>query len=651
MAPPSRGRRVAVISLALIAIFALSVVLFDLKSFIEARVEAATGREFSIQGDLDVDFSLKPRIRAEDIVLGNASWSESPNMLEVELLDFRIDLLELIKRRIVFPELRLVQPKLLLEKDVDGEPNWVFEEKEEKEPAKFPEIHRFVIERGRLDYRAPEERAELTVAVATEPPEPPQTEQMIDIEGGGKYNGEAFELKGRTGSVFALRDRANPFPLDLKMAVGQTRAATKGTITDPQEIKGLDLKLTIEGPDLARLYSLTGVVLPETPPYRLSGQLTKEGATWGFRDFAGRMGDSDLSGTATVDTARKRKFLRGEVTSKRLDFDDLGPLVGAPPKTSPGETASPEQKERAARQEAREDVLPDKPFKLDRLRAMDADVKFRGKQIVGTRLPLDDMVTHVVLEDGVVTLKPLNFGVAGGDLASNIVLDARSNPIETRAELRARNLRLDQLFPDVKLTKGSVGVLGGRAKLAMRGNSPALMLGSANGDLGLAMEGGEISNLLIEFAGIDIAEALSLYVTKDKNIAIRCLVGDFGLKDGVALANVFVFDTTDTIVTGDGKISFENETLHLVLYPKPKDMSILALRVPLTITGTFKHPKASPDKGALALKGGAALALGALVGPLAAILPLIETGPGKDSECARLIAQAKEVREPVKPKK
>ncbi len=79
----------------------------------------------------------------------------------------------------------------------------------------------------------------------------------------------------------------------------------------------------------------------------------------------------------------------------------------------------------------------------------------------------------------------------------------------------------------------------------------------------------------------------------------------------------------------------------------PKDPSPLSLRVPFDVKGTFKKKQVTPDKGKLALKAGAAIALGA-INPLAALLPLIETGPGKDSDCAALIARAKGEGVPVK---
>jgi hypothetical protein len=64
----------------------------------------------------------------------------------------------------------------------------------------------------------------------------------------------------------------------------------------------------------------------------------------------------------------------------------------------------------------------------------------------------------------------------------------------------------------------------------------------------------------------------------------------------------------------------------------------LSARSPLNVTGTFKDPSFTPDVKALAARGGAAVLLGTLLTPLAALIPLIEWGPGKDSDCSGLIA-------------
>ena len=101
---------------------------------------------------------------------------------------------------------------------------------------------------------------------------------------------------------------------------------------DPLRLRDFDLQLALSGADMEDLYPLIGVVTPSTPPYQLDGRFTRDNTTWHYDNFKGVVGDSDLSGDASVDTGRARPFLRANLVSRRLDFDDLAGFVGAAPK-------------------------------------------------------------------------------------------------------------------------------------------------------------------------------------------------------------------------------------------------------------------------------------------------------------------------------
>jgi uncharacterized protein involved in outer membrane biogenesis len=148
---------------------------------------------------------------------------------------------------------------------------------------------------------------------------------------------------------------------------------------------------------------------------------------------------------------------------------------------------------------------------------------------------------------------------------------------------------------------------------------------------------GRISNLLLEYAGIDIEESLKFLIGGDKTVPIRCAFGDFSVRQGVMTSNRLVFDTTDTVILGEGTISLRDERLDLRLKPMPKDHSLFSLRSPLILSGTFKDPSFRPDLKVVTLRGIAAAVLATLAPP-AALIPLFETGPGKDANCSLAVA-------------
>ena len=213
------------------------------------------------------------------------------------------------------------------------------------------------------------------------------------------------------------------------------------------------------------------------------------------------------------------------------------------------------------------------------------------------------------------------------------------SPAAFNTKLDVRALQLNQLFPTVETTKTGLGKISGQFDLKGRGNSVAQMLGSASGDVAVLMGKGEISNILLEFMGLDGGEVIKFLLRGDRNVQLRCAAAAFDVKQGLMSSRAIVLDTSDTLITGEGQISLANETLDIVLKPQPKDVSILSLRSPLRIGGTFADMTAGPEKTALAGRAGLALLLGA-INPLLALAATIETGPGEDADCADVLTQA-----------
>lgn len=604
---------------------------------VEWLVQKQTGRSFSIGGDLDVDLGWTPVIRADRLRLGNASWSKQTDMARTDRLEFAIELLPAVFRREYrIPMLRLTKPDVRLETGPDGKGNWVFDTDQPDEPGNPPEFRDLWIDTGHLIFVDGKADTSVDVAVNSRQPGKGDALPSMAVTGKGRWKGNAFTLDGTAESPLELQNTEQPYRIDVKAVSGPTRAHARGTLLDPLRLRDFDLKLELAGENLDDLYPLIGVATPPTPPYRFDGRLTRDingpdSSTWKYDDFAGTVGDSDLAGMAHVTTGA-RTFLKADLRSKRLDFDDLAGFVGGAPQSGGKETSNAELQALAAQRAASPKVLPATPYNLDKLQAMDADVRLRAARINAPSLPLDDMDAHLYLDKGLLRLDPLNFGVAGGDIRSTIRMNAREAPIRTQAKIAARGLHLGQLLPNAELAKDAIGRVGGDADLTGAGNSIAALLGSSNGEVQLGMGKGRISNLLMELAGLDIAEALKFLITQDKQVPIRCAFGDFSVKNGVMDARSLAFDTTDTIIIGEGTIDLRDETLGLTLKPRPKDRSLFAFRAPLQVDGTFKHPGFRPDMKRVGLRGAIALALGNIAPP-AALLATLELGGGEDAGC------------------
>jgi AsmA family protein len=353
---------------------------------------------------------------------------------------------------------------------------------------------------------------------------------------------------------------------------------------------------------------------------------------WRYEEISGTIGDTDLRGNATVTFGRERPLLQADMLSRKLDLDDLAGFFGAPPSGGPGETATPQQRAAAAALERSERILPRREWNARRLRKMDADVRLQAKRVDGGVLPIDSFDGRLRLEDGVAVIDPLVLGVAGGRVESTLRLDSSRDPYAASARLTMRALELPKLFARAELTRSSVGRVGGHLELEGKGNSVAALLATSDGEIGLVMGKGRISNLLLEVAGLDVAEALKFLLGKDRVVPLRCAYADLVAREGIVSTRRFVFDTTDTVLYGEGKIDLRDERLELELRPKPKDRSLVSLRSPLEVDGRLKDPDIHPKAAPLAMRGLAAAALYAIAPP-ATLLALIETGPGRDANC------------------
>ncbi len=611
---------------------------------IQRMVSSTLHREFRIDGDLDVDY-FPLEVHVGKLFLANASWSEEPTMASVGQLDMRLRFWPLFIGRMTIPHMTAERPFLRLERNDKAQANWAFGMQSSSctpESCKRAlRIQQLLVNGGRMEFREPAFQTSLNLGVQSVELADKHALAPLMIAGAGRYRNAPFRLEGQVDSPLALQGKAAPFRADISASAGDTRARAYGALEEPLQTEDIAINFELSGPDLALLYDYVGIVLPKTPPYALHGRLSRHGDRFSYDDFTGTVGDSDLGGDATLDIGGTRPKLTAMLESQVIDFDDLAGFIGGNPGTDEGETSSAGQKKDAAAQRASGKLLPQTPIDLAKLRAMDADVQLKAARVESRRLPLENMAAHLKLTDGQLVLDPLDFGAAGGTLANAVHIDARGTPAAFALDMKLRQLQLPKLMPRAKVMQDSIGSISGNVTLKGHGDSAASVLASSNGDVSAIMGSGRISNLVLEIAGLDIAEALAFLIGKDRQVTLRCAYVDIGVADGVATARSIALDSTDTALLVRGGFSFRDESLDMTLLPRPKDASPVSVRVPINIGGTFADPAIAPQGGPLLLRGAAVAALAAIAPPLA-LLGLVETGPGKEKYCASDLPDRKE---------
>ncbi len=644
------------IGITLISVFCILVLLIILidwnwaRDFVTRQVSEETGRTFTIDGDITVDWSLAPQIRIEKIQLENAAWSNHPYMLDLAALELQIDLTELITGRVVFPRIALNKPQILLEKSPEGKSNWEFKTdapSDEIERTDFPIIQRLLIADGRVVYRDLMTDTKITAALTTIQGQGGGGE-TVELKAQGKLEGQPLKIILNADPFSKLQEAESPYFINLAAQTGGATIKFDGALLEPLALKGVDAQIAMTVPAPARLspfLTMIGVPMPSLPPYQLKGNLLRKGAAWQLIDFDGRVGDSDLTGDFLLDTGGARPFIKANLTSRILDFDDLGPLIGVTPDTGAGETASPSQEQEAEQEDESPFVLPKDHIDFEKLQLADADITFRGKRIE-SKLPLDDLNMQINVDNGDLTLAPLNFGLAMGNVKSHIEFHAKKQPVKSKIEVEIKHVRLSEILHRFEIADESAGLIGGRGLFWFEGNSVAQMLASADGGLLMLMTGGQFDSLLTELGGLDVGETLVTLIGDQEDIDINCVFVDLPTKKGIMNMDTLVVDTDDTIFLGKGSIDFTQEQLDLVIDPKPKDLSLFSARAPLDITGSFKEPAFSPKESAL-IRGAVSLAL-LPSAPIVGLIGLLQEEDNETKEenihCSGLVNAINEAR-------
>lgn len=579
-----------------------------------------------------------PTLVFDRIAIGDPPGFPAGGQLgSIDQLSLRVAIGPLIRSRghdIIISAITIQHPQGDLRAAPNGTRNWSFGSAGKSSGSSHNvEIGSLAISDGQFRLDDPKLKADLMVKVATEPGSSGSSEPRLVARAQGTYAGQPFRGNFTGGSLLSLRDPTKPYPVDLVATDGATRIAVKGTVTDATRLLGANLAMDLKGQDLAQLYPILGIPLAETPPYTLRGHLDYGGNHIKLSHFAGTVGQSDLEGDFDVDRGYQRPLITAELHSRKVVLSDLAGFLGTAPGKEPVQAKSPQQQAQAAQRAASPSLLPDEPFNLEKLHAADFRVHYKGDHVEAQWAPLDKIEANLNVENGKLVLDPLNFAIGHGSIASSLLLDAQQDPIEVKASVDFRQVDFHRLMQATKIFDGA-GVVGGRAELDGRGNSPASMLANGNGAVKLFMDGGDVSALLVNLAGLDFGKSLLSALGLPDKTRLRCMIGDFGLQQGVLQTKSLVFDTDEANVIGHGDVDFRNNTVDFHIEQDPKHFSILALHAPIDITGPLKSPTITPNPGQLGLKA----AMGALTG----LLATVQLGLGKDNNCGALIQSAEQ---------
>jgi AsmA family protein len=653
-----------------------------------------------------------PHVQVSGFTIANPEWAGGGLMVSIQRIDLQLRFWPLLWGKVVLPRVELIRPDVRLFRATDGRANWVFSahpeskkaKQEANQPMRLPLVHVLVIESGRLS--AHDEMRKITFDGTVEAGEesgasaglPSHTAKAVKARamrhgasasgaeqrasrvaantgtgfrllGKGELNDKPFTLSV-SGGPLVWAETHKPYPFDVRMIASDIRFTARGVVPHPFDLGQLEMTLSLSGRDLADGYYLTGLALPNTPPYAISGHLHTSGTTFKLTDVRGTLGGSDINGVVTAQLTSPYPAVNADLTSHVLNLADLGPTFGGSAPTAAQETQERHGSGHPTKAKAKQALakgvlhgvtgktaaatapnqflLPTAKLQVGRLRGMDATLRYHADEIKDQSLPLKKVALQLRLQDDVLHIDPFDFTLPEGELAGTVSIDVHGPVPTEQLDIRLTHVQLAQFH-----TKGTAkppfeGTLVGRLRLDGSGDSVHAFASNANGTISFVVPHGEIEQAFAEFAGIDAAKGLGLVLKKNQQqTTLRCGVADFDANQGIAKVKQVVFDTQVVIITGNGDIDLRNESLNLQLNGAPKKFRIGVLRTPVEIRGTLLHPAVGLKGSKLAVQGAAAVALGIIGTPLAAIAAFVDPGLNKSADCQALLADAKAMGAPV----
>jgi uncharacterized protein involved in outer membrane biogenesis len=573
----------------------------DFRSRVESQASAFSGRKTKI-AKVSIDWGTTAHVHLSGIEIANADWAKEPTMLKADEVDFTLRLWPLLKGDIVLPSLQLNKPEVVVEKGDKDQLNWSFGESpvttgaakaiEPSNRFQTPLIGRLEITEGKLTYRDPKRKLDLDGTIATAKGNAgDQPQAKLELK--GKLEGQPLTARFVGGSAIMLRDTTLPYPIDLDISFSGTKLTAKGTVQDPFQWTGADVDLTLSGPSLSEIYPLLGIPGPRTPPYRISGKLDRDPGQWKFLNTKWHVGDSDLAGEVVIDEKKKPALLTAKLVSNNLAFKDLAPLVGAPP----GKTGAMNAQQAATQRqlEASGDLFPNTPLHVERLREMNMDISLDAKKVVAPDyLPVQALALRVLIDKGVATARPLTLSlVGGGTIAGDLVVDARADTAAMTANLKGTNIELGAFFRNSRYFDTTHGKIQGHVNLAGQGRSLAQVMAGSDGHVDLALGGGSVSSLMVSLAGLQLFDALIVYVTGDQRIPILCALGRMNVQKGNASFDRTLLDTQKSVLDVNGTMAMQSQVVKIEVRAHPKSFDLLDLHGPVAIEGKIRSPQVS----------------------------------------------------------
>ncbi|RLJ17915.1 hypothetical protein DJ030_12985 [bacterium endosymbiont of Escarpia laminata] len=447
----------------------------------------------------------------------------------------------------------------------------------------------------------------------------------LNAEGG--LRGESFNLQATGPELTALVQGQSSLPVTIKITLGKTQGALSLHLDGASGKLNGPLSFSIHCPSLQTLSKLAGVALPETPAYRLEGEAMALKERVAFSKLRAEVGKSRIVGDLQIGLQGDRPDIRGELRAEVIDLADIQPFFA-------GEAQPQEELPES------DWLFPVHSLPLSLLTHFDMNLLLKLPKLVHGNAPVGSMHASVELSAGELHLNPVVVKLdSGGSFKATASANVATTPPQLAMQLKVSGFDYGVLLERLDVTRDVDGSADFEMDISASGWSLRELAAGLNGHLVLIGSKGHLKNHDLPFKLKDFVGTLlpQMGLKEEPVIELNCLVNRIDFEKGVGYTRSMLIDTTKLTIAGVGEIDLRDETLDMILNPRPKELTLISLTNPVKLEGRLHAPSIKPTKlGALKTIAGVAAGI---ANPAYLLLAFGDVGVSEENPCLAAVKQ------------
>jgi AsmA protein len=596
------------------------------KPLIEDQVAKATGRPFSVGGDLH--FSLFPYagISLSDLHLGNLPGFEEKDFVFVKFFVVRVRLLPLLFKDVQVKRFILDGARIVLETNKDGRVNWKFNTKTgagvsantprdvkipvKGESGKWIDLKAFTlgelaVKDGSVIWLDHQKNVRKKISDVTLLLQNVSLARPIGLTFSAKLDNQPFSIKGNVGPIGKMPGKGT-IPLSLSVrALEQVDMDITGHVTDPASHAKFDINVKTSPFSPRKLMAAMGKTFPvlTTDPKAVSRVAFSGEVKGDTKNIAISNGALDIDESKAKFMIQTDNFNHPRVTFKlavdQIDVDRYLPAPGT--KKAVQKRTGPEvpkaEKSGAPKADKKTDYSP-----LRRL-ALNGVVSIEKLKIKNAKIERVDF--NVTGEKGLFNLRPFTMGLYQGDVSGSGVFSVQQDVPRTHIQLELDGVQAGPFLVDVLRKDVLEGSLRAKVDLNMKGDDSVVIKKTLSGSGDLLFKNGAVKGINLEGMIHNVKTAFGLAETEEKTSRTDFseLHAPFSIQNGIISTDATTLVSPLIRLKASGVADLIKERLDFRLEPKVvatlKGQGDIENRsgimVPVVVTGTFSSPEFRPD--------------------------------------------------------